>query len=385
MDVAGRVREKSASAQDRQSQELVSFLEVPASYPHGPREVRSIQTHISWVFVTMPFVFKVKKAVNLGFLDFSTLEKRRHFCQRELELNRRLCLSVYLDIVPIYKSASGLSVNAEGEIAEYSVKMRELPGGWFLSELLVNRLVGENEINRVISCLHRFYESQPPSPVIEEWGRPEKLTISTDENFVQVGPFVGRTISPAALETIRHFTNHFYAANEKLFRERVQRHRIRDCHGDLHLDHIHITPERLSIFDCIEFNDRFRFIDIANDLAFLAMDFDFEDRRDLANLLLKTAAREFGDDGFLKIADFYKCYRAFVRGKVESIQAIEPETAKPQEHEKQAARYFRLALQYAVSGSERLVLILMGSIGTGKTSVSCQLGRVLGWPAFYSC
>src|SRR5438046_1344665 len=373
MDVAGRLRPKSAYAQDRQSQELVSFLEVPASYPHGPREVRSIQTHISWVFVTTPFVFKVKKAVNLGFLDFSTLEKRHHFCQRELELNRRLCPSVYLDIVPIYKSASGFSFNPEGEIAEYSVKMRELPGGWFLSELLVKRLVGENEINRVISCLRRFYESQPPSPVIEEWGRPEKLKISTDENFVQVEPFVRRTISPAAFETIRHFTNHFYAANEKLFRERVQRHRIRDCHGDLHLDHIHITPEATTIFDCIEFNDRFRFIDIANDLAFLAMDFDFEDRSDLGNLLLRNAAREFGDDGFLKIADFYKCYRAFVRGKVESIQAIEPETAKPQEHEKQAACYFRLALQYAVSGSEPLLLVVMGRIGTGKTTVAKQL------------
>src|SRR5207249_4840947 len=286
--------------------------------------------------------------------------------------------SVYLDIVPIYKSASGFSFKAEGEIAEYSVKMRELPGGWFLSELLVKRLVDENEINRVISCLHRFYESQPPSPVIEEWGRPEKLKISTDENFVQVGQFVGRTISPAALETIRHFTNHFYAANEKLFRERVQRHRIRDCHGDLHLDHIHITPEATTIFDCIEFNDRFRFIDIANDLAFLAMDFDFKERSDLANLLLRNAAREFRDAEMLQLIDFYKCYRAFVRGKVESIQAnaslSPPPTPLPspgdfvvplspgqraissgkldsEEHAKQAARYFRLALRYAIAGS----------------------------------
>src|SRR5437870_10675818 len=322
MDVAGQVREKSASAEDRQSQELVSFLGVPASYPHGPREARSIQTHISWVFVTTPLVFKVKKAVNLGFLDFSTLEKRHHFCQRELELNRRLCPSVYLDIVPIYKSASGFSFNPEGEIAEYSVKMRELPGGSFLSELLVKRLVGENEINRVISCLHRFYESQPPSPEIEEWGRPEKLKISTDENFAQVETFVGRTISPAAFQTIRHFTNHFYAANEKLFRERVQQHRIRDCHGDLHLDHIHITPEATTIFDCIEFNDRFRFIDIANDPAYLAMDYDFEGRTDLGNLFLRNAARELGDAGMLGIANFYKCYRAFVRGKVEDRKSV---------------------------------------------------------------
>src|SRR6266496_998391 len=384
MDVAGRVREKSASAQDRQSQELASFLEVPASYPHGPREVRSIQTHISWVFVTTPFVFKVKKAVNLGFLDFSALEKRRHFCQRELELNRRLCPSVYLDIVPIYKSASGFSFNPEGEIAEYSVKMRELPGGWFLSELLAKKLVEETEINRVISCLHRFYESQPPSPEIEEWGRPEKLKISTDENFAQVETFVGRTISPAAFQTIRHFTNHFYAANEKLFRERVQQHRIRDCHGDLHLDHIHITPEATTIFDCIEFNDRFRFIDIGNDLAFLAMDFDFEGRSDLGNLLLRNAAREFRDSGMLRVSDFYKCYRAFVRGKVQNIQGVSMKATTPEEHANQAARYFRLALRYAISGSTPFVLVVMGRVATGKTFVARQLGKELDWPVFSS-
>jgi aminoglycoside phosphotransferase family enzyme len=151
--------------------------------------------------------------------------------------------------------------------------------------------------------------------------------------------------SPAAFEAIRHFTNSFYTANEDLFRERIRQRRIRDCHGDLHLDHIHITPEATTIFDCIEFNDRFRFIDIANDLAFLAMDFDFEGRSDLANLLLQTAARDFRDPEMLNVSDFYKCYRAFVRGKVESIQAIEPETLNPDQHLKQAARYICLALR----------------------------------------
>ncbi len=373
---------------------LVSFLESPASYPHRPPEVRSIQTHISWVFIAPPFVFKVKKPVNFGFLNFSTLEKRHHFCQRELELNRRLCPEVYLAVVPIYKSGSGFSFNAEGEIVEYSVKMRELPHGWFLSELLAKSLVGETEINRVISCLHRFYESETPTPEIEQWGTPEKLKISTDENFRQVEPFVGKTISPVALETIRHFTNSFYATNEDLFRNRIRQHRIRDCHGDLHLDHVHLTPEATTIFDCIEFNDRFRFIDIANDLAFLAMDFDFEGKRELGNLLLRNAARKFRDPGMLKITNFYKCYRAFVRGKVESIQATASDAEdivgwarrlpNSEEHEKQAARYFRLALRYATSGSEPLVLVVMGRVGAGKTTVSRQLGAELDWPVFSS-
>jgi len=346
--------------------------------------VRTIQTHISWVFIAPPFVLKVKKPVNLGFLDFTTLEKRKYFCQREIELNRRFCPEIYLGALPIYKTDSGFSFERPGEIVEYAVKMRKLPHGWFLSELLEKNLVGEKQLNRVISTLRRFYRSEVATPEVERWGKPEKLKISTDENFAQVEPFVGKTISHGAFEAIRHFTNRFYLANESLFRERIKQHRILDCHGDLHLDHIHLTPEATTIFDCIEFNDRFRLIDIANDLAFLAMDFDFEGRSDLGNLFLRNAARELGDAGMLKVANFYKCYRAFVRGKVESIQAAERETTNPKEHENFAERYFRLALQYAVSGSDRLVLVIMGGAGSGKTSVAKQLSIELNWQIFSS-
>jgi aminoglycoside phosphotransferase family enzyme/predicted kinase len=315
----------------------------------------------------------------MGFLDFSTLEKRHHFCRRELELNRRLCPEVYLAVTPIYESCAGFSFeDKDGEIADYAVKMQELPRGWFLSELLAKGAVGEAEINRVIARLHQFYDSETPTPQIEEWGRPERLKISTDENFEQVLPFAGKTISPIAFDAIRHFTNKFYAANKALFEERIQQRRIRDCHGDLHLDHVYLTPEATTIFDCIEFNDRFRFIDIANDLAFLAMDFDFERQHKLGELLLRNAAREFRDTGMLKLADFYKCYRALVRGKVESIQK------NSAEHTQRARRYFHLALRYATTGSEPLVFVVMGRVATGKTSVAKQLARELDWPLFCS-
>ena len=365
-------------------EKLIAFLESPESYPHRPTEVRAIQTHISWVFLASPFVFKVKKPVNLGFLDFSTLEKRHYFCQREIELNRRLAPEVYRGVVPVYKTASGFSFNGEGEIVEYAVKMKELAHGFFLNELLDKNRVGENEISRVISSLHRFYQAETPTPEIERWGTPKKLKISTDENFAQVQPFVDKTISSAAFEVIRHYTNQFYILSKNLFKERIQLHRILDCHGDLHLDHVHLTPEATTIFDCIEFNDRFRFIDIANDLGFLAMDFDFKGRSDLGNLFLRNAAHELGDAGMLKVANFYKCYRAFVRGKVESIQATEKETANPQEHEKQAARYFRLALRYTTAGSQPLILAVMGRIGAGKSTIAKRLASELNWPVFSS-
>lgn len=383
-------RSNSRAAQSRASpgkaqnvpeaqERLIIFLESPESYPHRPDKITAIQTHISWVFIASPLVFKVKKPVNLGFLDFSTLEKRRYFCQREIELNRRLCPEIYLDAIPIYETKSGFSFKSPGEIVEYAVKMKELPHGWFLNELLEKNLVGQNEINRVISKLHRFYQAETPTREIEQWGVPEKLKISTGENFAQVEPFVGKTISSAALEAIRHYTNRFYTANDNPFRERIEHCRILDCHGDLRLDHVHLTPETTTIFDCIEFNDRFRFIDIANDLAFLAMDFDFQGRSDLGNLFLRNAARELGDAEMPKMVNFYKCYRAFVRGKVESIQRTESETTDPKEYEKRAARYFRLALEYAIARSEALVLVVMGRIGTGKSTIAKRLASELNW------
>ena len=322
--------------------------------------------------------------MNLGFLDFSTLEKRHYFCRREIELNRRLAPEIYLDAVSVYETDSGFSFKPPGKIVEYAVKMKELPHGCFLNELVEKNRVGEKEIDRVIFTLHRFYQAETPTTEIEQWGTLEKLKISTDENFTQVEPFIGKTISPAAFDANRHYTNQFYKLNENLFHERIQQHRILDCHGDLRLDHVHLTPQATTIFDCIEFNDRFRFIDIANDLAFLAMDFDFKDRSDLGNLFLRNAARELGDAGMLKVANFYKCYRAFVRGKVASIQATEKETTNSGEHEKQAVRYFRLALGYAIAGAEPLIVVVMGRVGTGKSTIAKRLASELDWPVFSS-
>jgi aminoglycoside phosphotransferase family enzyme/predicted kinase len=363
---------------------LARFLEQPSSYPHKPATVRSTQTHISWVFFASPFVFKIKKPVNFGFLNFSSLEQRRYYCEREMELNRRLAPDVYCGVVPIYENGDTFSFEANGEVAEYSVQMKELPDGSFLHQLLRRGLVSEPEVNRVISRLHEFYDSVPPIARTEEWGTPEKLKITTDENLALAERFAGKTITPCGFEVIRFFTTNFFTHHAGLLNKRVEQGWVRDCHGDLRLEHIHLTPDIITIFDCIEFNDRLRFIDIANDLAFLAMDFDFEGRSDLGNFLLENASQKLRDPDLPKLTDFYKCYRAAVRGKVESLEVESCAPDEAAEHVKRAERYYRLALRYAIAGSRRMVLVVMGPIATGKSAVAQQVAAELGWPVYSS-
>lgn len=355
---------------------LLAFLRDPASYPHHPRELREIHTHSSLVFVVPPFVYKIKKPVNFGFLDFSSLEKRRHFCQREVELNSRLAPGIYLGVESITRQTSGFSFGGDGPLAEVAVKMRELPAGGFLDELVCNGTAGEPELNRLACVLAEFYQKQPPLPEIASSGNVENLRISTDENFSQTRAFMGKTLSPAAFDAICAFTDQSYRRHGDLFGKRVADGWIRDCHGDLHLDHIHLTDDELHIYDCIEFNDRFRHIDVASDVAFLAMDLDHHGRPDLARFIVRRMIELLGDPEMSVLMDFYKCYRAFVRGKVESIQAAaEPSDATAG----LARRYFRLALQYAVCGSHPQALVFMGRVASGKSTLARAVADELGW------
>lgn len=370
------------TAQER----LLPFLLNPLSYPHRPRAVRLIQTHASFVLIASPFVYKVKKPVNFGFLNFSTIEKRRHFCEREVVLNRRLSPSIYLGVVPI-SIRNGRFVFGEGDkVVEYAVQMRKLSERHFLDRLVERDEVVPGDLNRIAILLKHFYEAQHPTEEIEAWGRIERLRISTDENFRQARAFVGHTISRAAFETLRFYTERFYARQQRLFASRIKEQRIRDCHGDLHLEHIHVTPRALHIYDCIEFNDRFRYVDVASDAAFLAMDLDYEGRPDLARYFTRQMASALNDEGMPRLMDFYKCYRAFVRGKVESLHSVAH--ASPEEERQASAerarRYFRLALQYAVAGSQPLVLAVTGRIASGKSTLAHALGAELGWEVYSS-
>lgn len=363
---------------------LHAFLCDPRSYPDRPKRVHVVQTHASYLVLTPRRVYKVKKPVNFGFLDFSTLQKRRYFCTREVELNGRLCPGIHLGVLPILVRRGRLAFGADGEVVEYAVVMRRLPERWFLLEWLARGKVTPQVVDKIVATLAPFYQAQHPTREIEQWGRVAKLRISTDENFRQTEDFVGVTLTPPAFAAIRHFTACFYRTHAALFAARVREGRIRDCHGDLHLEHIHLSPSRLTIYDCIEFNDRFRYIDVASDAAFLAMDFDFHGRPDLARHFARGLSRALRDPALRRLLDFYKCYRAYVRGKVESFQHVAAgvSDAEHQGARARAERYFRLALQYAVCGSEPTVLVVMGRVGSGKSTLARALGRELGWESF---
>lgn len=386
-----RARSRSASSKDCASErtiakeKLISFLSNRHSYPERPRRLRFVQTHASYVCITDRYVYKVKKGVNLGFLDFSTLEKRRHFCEREVLLNRRLSSHVHRGVLPIFLNEGKLTFANGGPVVEYAIQMRKLDPRYFLPRLLRLKKVGRAQVKRIVSALKKFYEAQTPTAAITRWGGLEKLQISTDENFRQTERFIGSSISRPAFEAVRRFTREFYRGYAGLFAQRMREHRIRDCHGDLRLEHIHLGPRHLSIYDCIEFNDRLRYLDWANDLAFLAMDFDYQGWPELADYFLKQMAIALDDGDLPTVVDFYKCYRAYVRGKVETIQSLDAREVTVRKASLRKARnYFKLALRYAVAGSTPMVVIVMGRIASGKSTLARMLGRELDWQVFSS-
>ena len=363
--------------------ELIHFLENPGSYPHQPKDVQHIQTHISHVFVADSFVYKIKKPLNLGFLDYSTLQKRKIYCYREVELNQRLSDDIYLGVIGFIKKNEHFQF-LEGdlyskEISEYAVKMRRLPEEYFLHQIIEEKSLTRDHLDRVADTLASFYKDQNKHKELSKWGEIDTIKVNTDENFNQTTAFIGNTISSSTFEAIRYFTNHYLKKREELFRSRMKTGRIVNGHGDLHLEHIHITSEKVQIYDCIEFNERFRYGDLAADLAFLAMDLDFHNCWQSERYFVDKMAKKLKDDRLPGIIDFYKCYRAYVKGKVKSLQSAEddvPEKDRERAGQK-AEQYFNLSLRYALLGSDPAVIIYMGRVGTGKSTLASHLADKL--------
>jgi aminoglycoside phosphotransferase family enzyme len=327
--------------------QVLEALMKPEAYDEPSGKIEMTQTHISFVFLTRNYVYKVKKAVDLGFLDFTTLEERRIFCEKELELNKRLCRDMYLEVVPINKS-DVIKVKGKGETIEYAVKMKRMP-----QDKMMNRLLGENKVdNKLIDSLAKiiaeFHSKAETSKRISEFGSFDIIETNWKENFEQAQNFVSKTISVRDFKLIRERVDDFMRRAVPFFQRRVDGGRVRDCHGDIHSGNIFVT-ERIYIFDAIEFNERFRYSDVASDVAFLAMDLDFKGRPDLSNFFVERYVEYSGDRELTKILPFYKCYRAYVRGKVASFKLEDPNVNS---HEKKSSKreakaYFQLASAYS--------------------------------------
>ena len=327
--------------------QVVEALMKPEAYDEDPGHIELVQTHISFVFLTRNFVYKVKKAVDLGFLDFTTLEKRRFFCEKELELNRRLCEGMYLEVVPINRS-NVIKIKGKGETVEYAVKMKRIPQEKMLSKLLEKNKVDNELIGRIAKIIAEFHSKAETNRRISEFGSLAIIETNWEENFDQTKEFVGTTISTTDFKLIRERINDFMRRNVSLFEKRIAEGRVRDCHGDIHSGNIFIA-DRIYIFDAIEFNERFRYSDVASDIAFLAMDLDFKERTDLSNFFVKRYVEYSGDQGLMRLFPFYKCYRAYVRGKVVSFKLEDPSVGSEEKTAaiKEAKAYFKIASTYA--------------------------------------
>jgi hypothetical protein len=373
-----RIREHQEDVLDHAA--LVKALLEPSFYDDPVDEVRFLQTHISSVFLTGKRVYKLKKPVNFGFLDFSTVDLREKNCRAEVELNRRLAPSVYIDAVPVTVSGDTVALDGDGEVVDWVVVMRELDGRLLGTEVLERGELTKSHMDALVDVLVPFYRSAATGEGVDAFGTVAGVKFNTDENFSQTEAYVGKLVSRDRFEHIQAWTDAFYEAHAELFERRIAEGRTRESHGDLHLRNIFFEDQPV-IFDCIEFNERLRCGDIAVDIAFLAMDLDFNERQDLSTHFIDRYVEASGDTELLDVLDFYKCYRAYVRGKIACFTSTDPalDATAQRAQRNLARRYFGLAYEYA-GGSERASLVVLyGLMGTGKTSVARHLREKFGW------
>jgi aminoglycoside phosphotransferase family enzyme/predicted kinase len=347
---------------------LIQALTDRSVYEHPTTEITVLQTHISWVVLTGPYAYKVKKPVNLGFVDFSTLAKRHFFCQEELRLNRRLAPQLYLEVVAISGTPERPRLHGPGPPIEYAVKMRQ-----FAQEHLLSHLIGEgtlhvshiDDLAHEVSAFHARIEVAAPMSCL---GTPEAIYQPVQENFQHLFDAIDDPVRQAHARELEAWCQRTFVARRPDVVARKRDGFVRECHGDLHLGNMVLLDDDVVIFDCIEFNDHLRWIDVASDVAFLTMDLEDRGRSDLAHRFLHGYLEATGDYGLLLLLPFYCTYRATVRAKVAGIRlgqgALPPAEAA---HVREAfGSYLDLAAQYTRPSRPRL-LITHGVSGSGKT------------------
>ncbi|NQW23006.1 MAG: AAA family ATPase [SAR202 cluster bacterium] len=350
----------------------------PHAYLGNVGAVELTETHISYLFFTGEHVYKVKKPVDFGFLDFTTLTKRKRFCHDEVTLNASLAPGVYLGVVPVTRMGGRYFMEGTGRPIEYAVKMRQLPREAALDALLSTGQISAREISMLAAKIAAFHADAATGPEITRLGGIEAVRKNIEENFAQLDRFVGVALSREVFEDLEAYSHAFLQSKGEAFAQRASLGRIRDCHGDLRAAHFFLEdgPEgpksKISLIDRIEFNRRFRYSDVANDIAFFAMDLDFRQQPDFSRHFIEEYVRASGDQGVMDFISFFKTYRACVRGKVASFQiddeGLSKEIRKSKEAEAQA--YFRLAHSYLPRITGPALIMICGLTGCGKSTLA---------------
>jgi aminoglycoside phosphotransferase family enzyme/predicted kinase len=365
---------------------LIQQMLTPEFYPHPVTEpIELLQTHISFVLLTGEYAYKLKKPVNFGFLDFSTLAKRHHFCEEEVRLNRRLAPELYLGVLAIAENNGKYSFaldHAEpGQsmaAVEYAIKMPQFDQSNLLINLFEQGKVTPAHMIDIGKQLAQFHAIAATNDHIASFGTMAALKSVADDNYAATEKYIGKVQTQEQFDQTRAFTNKFFAEHEQLFSDRIAQGKVKECHGDVHLKNICLYQDKIRIFDCIEFNEPFRNSDVLYDAAFLLMDLQYRGRRDLANIFLNTYLEQTGDYDALPLLPLYGSMRAYIRAKVTSFLLDDPNIPAPVKESAatEAAAYYKLAHDYA-NTSQGKILIMSGLSGSGKSTIARTLAPQL--------
>ncbi|WP_148252876.1 bifunctional aminoglycoside phosphotransferase/ATP-binding protein [Aidingimonas lacisalsi] len=358
------------------SSELLQALQDPQCYDHSVDGFALYETHISWVLLTGEYVYKIKKPVDFGFLNFSTLDRRKRFCEEEIRLNKRLASALYVDVVPVTGTPDAPRMGGEGEPFEYAIRMRQFDNTQMMDRLYEEGRLTEAHLDELAGQLADFHESLPSAR--GECGTPGAVRADAEQNFEQIRPLLDDQAQVEQLDRLSAWNDKAFKQLESHIARRYEEDHVRECHGDLHLANITLYNGQPTVFDCIEFSDGLRWIDTCNDLAFLLMDLEFRDAPQLANRVLNRYLQLSGDYDCLPLMDYYKAYRATVRAKIALFTRGNPGLS---DDEKQALlekyqAYINLAEQYAEQRN-RYLLATTGLSGSGKSWVSQHLSQSL--------